>query len=112
MVFGESGANALRFTLVLYTAQSDKRVAGYRQWCNKLWNAFRFSMCTLGDDYTPPTKIISCEVLFRFQWIESALKNAVVRNVSSLESYDSLGATSENLIFKKLCSGNLVEFLS
>ncbi|PHT55358.1 hypothetical protein CQW23_03844 [Capsicum baccatum] len=42
-----------------------------------------------------PLQQRSCEVLFRFQWIQSALKNAVVRNVSSLKSYDSLGATAE-----------------
>ncbi|KAA8533888.1 hypothetical protein F0562_031405 [Nyssa sinensis] len=53
------GADALRFALVSYTAQSDKinldiqRVVGYRQWCNKLWNAVRFAMSKLGDDYSP-----------------------------------------------------------
>ncbi|CAK7337835.1 unnamed protein product [Dovyalis caffra] len=54
----ECGTDALRFALVSYTAQSDKinldiqRVVGYRQWCNKLWNAVRFAMSKFDSDYT------------------------------------------------------------
>ncbi|KAL3358396.1 hypothetical protein AABB24_015494 [Solanum stoloniferum] len=90
----ECGADALRFALVSYTAQSDKinldiqRVVGYRQWCNKLWNAIRFAMSKLGEDYTPPTKIVPCDMPFSCQWILSALNKAIARTVSSLESYD------------------------
>ncbi|KAL1565985.1 Valine--tRNA ligase, mitochondrial 1 [Salvia divinorum] len=66
----ECGADALRFALVSYTAQSDRinldiqRVVGYREWCNKLWNA------------------ISCK------WILSVLNKAVSKTVASLESYE------------------------
>ncbi|XP_070006507.1 valine--tRNA ligase, mitochondrial 1-like isoform X2 [Nicotiana sylvestris] len=90
----ECGADALRFALVSYTAQSDKinldiqRVVGYRQWCNKLWNAIRFAMSKLGEDYTPPTKIVPHEMPFSCQWILSALNKAIAKTVSSLESYD------------------------
>ncbi|XP_070043693.1 LOW QUALITY PROTEIN: valine--tRNA ligase, mitochondrial 1-like [Nicotiana tomentosiformis] len=90
----ECGADALRFALVSYTGQSDKinldiqRVVGYREWCNKLWNAIRFAMSKLGEDYTPPTKIVPCEMPFSCQWILSALNKAIAKTVSSLESYD------------------------
>ncbi|CAN4117041.1 unnamed protein product [Withania somnifera] len=90
----ECGADALRFALVSYTAQSDKinldiqRVVGYRQWCNKLWNAIRFAMSRLGEDYAPPTQIVPGEMPFSCQWILSALNKAIARTVSSLESYD------------------------
>nr|XP_033511466.1 valine--tRNA ligase, mitochondrial 1-like isoform X2 [Nicotiana tomentosiformis] len=90
----ECGADALRFALVSYTAQSDKinldiqRVVGYRQWCNKLWNAIRFAMSKLGEDYTPSTKIVPREMPFSCQWILSALNKAIAKTVSSLESYD------------------------
>ncbi|XP_016463818.1 valine--tRNA ligase, mitochondrial 1 [Nicotiana tabacum] len=90
----ECGADALRFALVSYTAQSDKinldiqRVVGYRQWCNKLWNAIRFAMSKLGEDYTPPTKIVPHEMPFSCQWILSALNKAIAKTVLSLESYD------------------------
>lgn len=89
----ECGADALRFALVSYTAQSDKinldiqRVVGYRQWCNKLWNAIRFAMSKLGDDYTPPTSIEPHVMPFSCQWILAVLNKAVGKTVSSLEAY-------------------------
>ncbi|XP_059629353.1 valine--tRNA ligase, mitochondrial 1 isoform X2 [Cornus florida] len=90
----ECGADALRFALVSYTAQSDKinldiqRVVGYRQWCNKLWNAVRFAMSKLGDDYTPPKNIDPDSLPFSCQWILSVLNKAISKTVSSLDDYE------------------------
>ncbi|GFQ01299.1 valine--tRNA ligase [Phtheirospermum japonicum] len=93
----ECGADALRFALVSYTAQSDKinldiqRVVGYRQWCNKLWNAVRFAMTKLGDDdYTPPlsSEIDPAGMPFSCQWILSVLNKAISKTVASLDSYE------------------------
>ncbi|KAG8374248.1 hypothetical protein BUALT_Bualt11G0111500 [Buddleja alternifolia] len=90
----ECGADALRFALVSYTAQSDKinldiqRVVGYRQWCNKLWNAIRFAMSKLGDDYTPPTEIVPAVMPFSCKWILSVLNKAISKTVQSLDSYE------------------------
>ncbi|PHT48695.1 hypothetical protein CQW23_12903 [Capsicum baccatum] len=110
---------ALRFTLVLYTAQSDKinldtmRVVGYRQWSNNRWNSFRFSMTKLVDDYTPPTKIIPCEMPFSLWWILLALNKAIVRTVSSLESYGLSNAQHWRIcITEKICLGQRVEIYS
>ncbi|XP_052186097.1 valine--tRNA ligase, mitochondrial 1 [Diospyros lotus] len=96
----ECGADALRFALVSYTAQSDKinldiqRVVGYRQWCNKLWNAVRFAMSKLGDDYVPPAKIVPDIMPFSCQWILSVLNKAILKTVSSLELYEFSDAAS------------------
>ncbi|KAL3839603.1 hypothetical protein ACJIZ3_024194 [Penstemon smallii] len=90
----ECGVDALRFALVSYTAQSDKinldiqRVVGYRQWCNKLWNAVRFAMSKLGDDYTPPTEIVPAAMPFNCKWILSVLNKAISKTVLSLDSYE------------------------
>ncbi|KAL7183872.1 hypothetical protein ACSBR2_026113 [Camellia fascicularis] len=90
----ECGADALRFALVSYTAQSDKinldiqRVVGYRQWCNKLWNAVRFAMSKLGDNYTPPTNVVPDIMPFNCQWILSVLNKAISKTVTSLDLYE------------------------
>ncbi|KAK1584519.1 hypothetical protein Q3G72_033689 [Acer saccharum] len=96
----ECGADALRFALVSYTAQSDKinldiqRVVGYRQWCNKLWNAVRFAMSKLGENYVPPTSAHPENMPFSCQWILSVLNKAISRTVTSLDAYDFSDATS------------------
>lgn len=96
----ECGADALRFALVSYTAQSDKinldiqRVVGYRQWCNKLWNAIRFAMTKLGDDYIPPSNVNPEVLPFNCKWILSVLNKAIAKTVSSLESYEFADAAT------------------
>ncbi|XP_078181531.1 valyl-tRNA synthetase / valine-tRNA ligase (VALRS) [Carex rostrata] len=96
----ECGADALRFALIAYTAQSDKinldiqRVVGYRQWCNKLWNAIRFAMGKLGDNYTPPASISAQTMPPVCKWILSVLNKAVLKTVSSMELYKFSDATS------------------
>ncbi|MCL7046507.1 hypothetical protein MKW94_009913 [Papaver nudicaule] len=90
----ECGADALRFALVSYTAQSDKinldiqRVVGYRQWCNKLWNAIRFAMTKLGDNYVPPTNLNLDSLPFSCKWILSVLNKAICKTDTALESYE------------------------
>ncbi|OMO97080.1 Aminoacyl-tRNA synthetase, class Ia, partial [Corchorus capsularis] len=97
----ECGADALRFALLSYTAQSDRinldiqRVVGYRQWCNKLWNAVRFAMSKLPNDYTPPPTINPGTMPFSCRWILAVLNKAISNTVSSLNAYEfSDAATS------------------
>ncbi|KAL0336887.1 UNVERIFIED_CONTAM: Valine--tRNA ligase, mitochondrial 1 [Sesamum calycinum] len=100
----ECGADALRFALVSYTAQSDKinldiqRVVGYRQWCNKLWNAIRFAMTKLGDDYSPPAEIVPAAMPFSCQWILSVLNKAISKTVASLDAYEFSDAATASSI--------------
>lgn len=61
----ECGTDAMRFALCAYTAQGRdinldvKRVVGYRHFCNKIWNALKFSLNAFGDSFQPNA---SCEV--------------------------------------------------
>jgi valyl-tRNA synthetase len=54
-IISEHGADALRFTLVMLTAQgreiklSLKKIEGYRAFMNKIWNAARFIMMNMPD---------------------------------------------------------------
>ncbi|CAL5082726.1 unnamed protein product [Urochloa decumbens] len=96
----ECGTDALRFALIAYTSQSDrinldiKRVVGYRQWCNKLWNAIRFAMGKLGDHYIPPSTVDVSRMPPICKWILSVLNKAIGKTVTSLEAYKFSDATS------------------
>lgn len=87
-------------SLFPFVYQSDKinldiqRVVGYRQWCNKLWNAIRFAMSKLGNDYVPNKNVTPDVLPFSCQWILSVLNKAISRTVSSLESYEFSDATT------------------
>ncbi len=74
------GADAMRFTLAAYTAQtkdihlSIKRIEGYRKFGNKIWQLTRFLLNTLGENYTPVTSAPEPKTL-PAKWILSRLSN-------------------------------------
>lgn len=60
VIIDEYGADAFRFTLAAFAAQgrdvklAEERIAGYRNFVNKIWNASRFAFMNL-QDFDPDT---------------------------------------------------------
>ncbi len=86
------GTDAFRFTLAAFAAQgrdiilSEKRIEGYRSFCNKIWNATRFILMNLGDDFKPGE--IEADKLEKFdKWILHKLNETISTVDSALEGY-------------------------
>ncbi|KAI3636492.1 hypothetical protein MIR68_005437 [Amoeboaphelidium protococcarum] len=85
----ECGTDALRFTLCNYTGHNRDinmdiaRVEGYRKFCNKLWNATRFALMKLGDNFQPDAHVMSVSATKTLQekWILNRL-NAATKEVN------------------------------
>ena len=50
-----------------------KRVVGYRHFCNKLWNAFKFALMNIPADFKPAPDITKLPLSFADRWILSHL---------------------------------------
>ena len=92
----ECGADALRFGLLAYLVQTRDvnldvgRVVGYRNFCNKLWNAARFALAKLGDDFTPTAEGLAAARaagVTADAWILSRLDRAVETVNTAFASY-------------------------
>ncbi len=89
--FPAYGTDALRLTLCSYSPQakrialSPKRIEGYRNFCNKLYNAVRFSLTYIGDEElsgeTPAPELLVN------RWILSRLARAVEQSTLGLEGF-------------------------
>ncbi|XP_069775606.1 valine--tRNA ligase isoform X2 [Narcine bancroftii] len=108
----ECGTDALRFALCAYTSQGRdinldvNRVLGYRHFCNKLWNATRFTIRSLGEGFRPESTVQrqSGESLIDC-WILSRLSHAVELCDRGFELYDFPGVTTAiyNFWLYELC---------
>ncbi|MFT4561636.1 MAG: valyl-tRNA synthetase [Gammaproteobacteria bacterium] len=89
---GSFGTDALRFTFASMATQGRDirfdlgRVGGYRNFCNKIWNAARFSflMCE-GHDLTDNNKVR--DLGLAENWIRSRMYAALEQIRSGFESY-------------------------
>ncbi len=85
------GTDALRFTFAAMasTGRDIKfdmlRMEGYRNFCNKLWNAARYVLInTKGQSYNPESKV---ELSTADQWITSRLQETIRNMVDAIENY-------------------------
>ncbi|AWO96362.1 putative valine--tRNA ligase-like isoform 3 [Scophthalmus maximus] len=108
----ECGTDALRFALCAYTSQGRdinldvNRILGYRHFCNKLWNAVKFSMKSLGDNFVPSEKAQLCsEECVSDRWILSRLSAAVGLCDAGFKAYDFPAITTAiyNFWLYELC---------
>ncbi|KAL7747969.1 valine--tRNA ligase [Sorochytrium milnesiophthora] len=97
----ECGTDALRFALCAYTSTGRDlnldvlRMEGYRKFCNKLWNATRFALMKLGDDYKPRSSAEPTgEESMVERWILHKLNRAIRDTNANLETMNFMNATS------------------
>ncbi len=94
------GADALRFTLAALTQQgrdiklSVDRVAGYKAFANKLWNASRFALMNMGDFRLESGSIRERPLTLADRWILSRLQHAITDTRKALEAYAFSDAAS------------------
>ena len=106
------GADALRMTLLSYSPQSRrialsiKRIEGYRNFANKLWNASRYSLMNLeksdaratGEAPARPKELAN-------RWILSRLGKAIAAANQGLEDYrlDDASQALYHFVWGELC---------
>jgi valyl-tRNA synthetase len=90
------GTDAFRFSLAAFAAMgrdvrlSEERIAGYRNFANKIWNACRFTLMNLeGFDPAAPAGAGETMPLTAVEaWIMSRLQQVIQETRERLESYD------------------------
>jgi len=102
------GTDAFRFTLAAFAAQgrdvkmSEKRVEGYRNFINKIWNAARFALTHINKSYT---NITSQPLSLVDRWILSRLNRVSGKVSEALDSYrfnDAAGMLY-NFVWHEFC---------
>ncbi|APG25278.1 valine--tRNA ligase [Syntrophotalea acetylenica] len=92
-VIDEYGTDAFRFTLAAFAAQgrdvklSVDRIAGYRNFVNKLWNASRFALMNLEGFEPDGVDLQQCELALSERWILSRLTDVVAEARQALTEY-------------------------
>ncbi|MCL6583957.1 MAG: valine--tRNA ligase [bacterium] len=87
------GTDPFRFTLTALAAQgrdiclSEKRIEGYRHFCNKIWNASRFVLMNLAD-FDPTVSIAQSQALdLADRWILSRANSLILQVDQALTEY-------------------------
>jgi valyl-tRNA synthetase len=92
-VIEEYGTDAFRFTLAAFAAMgrdiklSTERIAGYRNFANKLWNASRFALMNLEDFDPEGIDLSKLELTLADRWILSRLSETAREVDAALTGY-------------------------
>jgi valyl-tRNA synthetase len=109
--FAAYGADALRYTLLSYSphttkiALSIKRIEGYRNFANKLWNAARYALMNLADSPARATQQRPAAEAFANQWILSRLHVATATTHRAIAEYrlDEASNALYHFVWHELC---------
>ena len=88
-----SGADGLRFSLAALSGQGRDvklaipRIAGYRAFLNKIWNATRFALMRVGTEPVKPLEEVKDDLELADRYILSKLQKVVEASNSGLTSY-------------------------
>ena len=87
------GTDAFRFTLAAFAAQgrdikmSAERIEGYRNFANKIWNASRFVLMNIEEDFVPVAGLVNEHSSPADRWILSRLQQVIKDVNAALEEY-------------------------
>ena len=90
----ECGTDALRFALLNYMIQSSinldvKRVVGYRNFCNKLWNINKFALSNFTEGFQPEKNgVENLKLSLSDKWILTRLSQLIESTNDRFEKYD------------------------
>jgi valyl-tRNA synthetase len=93
IIIDQYGTDAFRFTLAAFAAQgrdiklAEERIAGYRNFANKLWNAARFTLMNLAGFDPDTLSLAGLELSAGDRWILHRLNETARETAAALEEY-------------------------
>jgi valyl-tRNA synthetase len=107
----ECGADALRFTLLSYTTGGGdinfdiKVMHAYRRFCNKVWQASKYVLGKLPEDFVPASKLDTSALSVPERWILHRMNSAVKGINEALEARQFSTATKlgYQFFYDELC---------
>ena len=108
-VLDQFGTDAFRFTLAVLAIQgrdirlSEERIAGYRNFINKIWNAARFVLMNLDDGKQPSLEAGGFTIADR--WIMARMRKVAEEIGGHMEAYkfNEAASTAYQFVWHEFC---------